>query len=75
MQFRKSANLTKMRKRNIKGDVLRPKRNSKLIFRIFCPFLNKKWQKRWFFVCGFLKNCDFLLKFNIINVFLVEFPS
>ena len=65
-----------MRKRNIQLDVLSPKSNSKLIFRIyvnFQPILNKKVAKNVFF-CDFLKNCEFWSKFNITNVFLVKFP-
>ena len=72
---KKKQKFSKVRKRNIQLDVLSPKSNSKLIFRIFLifsRFWTKSGKKRVF--CDFLKNCEFWSKFDITNVFLVKFP-
>ena len=89
MELKKSAKIRKNEKTqhlircfNPNLDVLSPKSNSKLIFRIFVIIflafiLNKKWQKTkliFSVFCYFLKNCEFWSKFDITNVFLVKFP-
>ena len=73
MELKKSA---KMRKYNILLDVLSPKSNSKLIFRIFVNFLahfEEEVGKNVFLVI-LSKKVSFLSKFDITNVLLVKFP-